>query len=100
LLRAKSGSAAAKLTCNRQQRLFLNVIRLLANDLEIPLVCAGPPEARRALLTDGGLADRFEWVELPRWVNNLAFRRFLCAGHIQQLEAGGPLCNMMEVKHE
>lgn len=28
----------------RQQRLFLNVIRLLANELEMPLVCAGTPE--------------------------------------------------------
>jgi ATP-dependent Clp protease ATP-binding subunit ClpA len=46
----------------RQQRVFLNVIRLLANDLEMPLVCAGMPEARRALLTDNGLADRFESV--------------------------------------
>ena len=63
----------------RQQRVFLNVIRLLANDPQIPLVCAGTPEARRALLTDGGLADRFESVELPRWSNNLAFRRLLAS---------------------
>jgi hypothetical protein len=63
----------------RQQRVFLNVIRLLANDLEMPLVCAGTPEARRALLTDSGLADRFESVELPRWTNNLAFRRLLAS---------------------
>jgi hypothetical protein len=63
----------------RQQRVFLNVIRLLANDLEVPLVCAGTPEARRALLTDSGLADRFESVELPRWTNSLAFRRLLAS---------------------
>ena len=37
---------------DRQQRVFLNVIRLLANELEMPLVCAGTPEARRALLTE------------------------------------------------
>jgi len=64
---------------DRQQRVFLNVIRLLANELELPLVCAGTPEARRALLTDSGLADRFESVELPRWTNNLAFRRLLAS---------------------
>ncbi|MFH5927003.1 TniB family NTP-binding protein [Roseomonas xinghualingensis] len=64
---------------DRQQRVFLNVIRLLANELEMPLVCAGTPEARRALLTDGGLADRFESVELPRWTSNLAFRRLLAS---------------------
>lgn len=63
----------------RQQRVFLNVIRLLANELEMPLVCAGTPEARRALLTDNGLADRFESVELPRWTNNVAFRRLLAS---------------------
>lgn len=62
-----------------QQRIFLNVIRLLANDLEMPLVCAGTPEARRALLTDNGLADRFESVELPRWTNGLEFRRLLAS---------------------
>jgi hypothetical protein len=63
----------------RQQRVFLNVIRLLANELEMPLVCSGTPEARRALLTDNGLADRFESVELPRWTNDLAFRRLLAS---------------------
>jgi hypothetical protein len=64
---------------DRQQRVFLNVIRLLANDLEMPLVCAGTPEARRALMTDNGLADRFESVELPRWTNGLEFRRLLAS---------------------
>ncbi|APT60165.1 MAG: transposase [Azospirillum brasilense] len=64
---------------DRQQRIFLNVIRLLANELEMPLVCAGTPEARRALLTDGGLADRFEAVELPRWRDTMAFRRLLAS---------------------
>ncbi|WP_424138262.1 TniB family NTP-binding protein [Roseomonas chloroacetimidivorans] len=64
---------------DRQQRIFLNVIRLLANELEMPLVCAGTPEARRALLTDNGLADRFESVELPRWTNGVAFRRLLAS---------------------
>jgi hypothetical protein len=64
---------------DRQQRVFLNVIRLLANDLEMPLVCAGTPEARRALLTDSGLADRFGSIELPRWTNSLAFRRLLAS---------------------
>lgn len=64
---------------DRQQRVFLNVIRLLANELEMPLVCAGTPEARRALLADAGLADRFESVELPRWTNGVAFRRLLAS---------------------
>lgn len=46
----------AMLTGNfRQQRIFLNVIRLLANDLRVPLVCAGTDLARQALLTDPNL---------------------------------------------
>jgi len=79
----------------RQQRIFLNVIRLLANDLEMPLVCAGTPEARRALLTDNGLADRFESVELPRWTNSVSFRRLLAS-----FGAILPLRRPSELDHE
>jgi hypothetical protein len=39
----------------REQR--INCIRFLANDLRIPIVCAGTQEARTALLTDEQLAD-------------------------------------------
>jgi hypothetical protein len=80
---------------DRQQRIFLNVIRLLANELEMPLVCAGTPEARRALMTDNGLADRFESVELPRWRDNVAFRRLL-ASYASLL----PLRRVSELDHE
>ena len=41
----------------RQQRVFLNAIRFLANDLRIPLVCVGTDQARQALLTDAQLAE-------------------------------------------
>ena len=34
----------------RQQRVFLNALRFLANDLRAPLVCAGTDLARQALL--------------------------------------------------
>jgi hypothetical protein len=51
----------------REQRIFLNAIRFLANDLRIPLVCAGTHEAKQALMTDQQLADRFEAFELPAW---------------------------------
>jgi hypothetical protein len=49
----------------REQRIFLNAIRFLANELRIPLVCAGTHEAKQALMTDQQLADRFEAFELP-----------------------------------
>jgi hypothetical protein len=58
----------------RQQRVFLNTLRYLANDLQIPLVCTGNHEARAALLTDAALAERFDAVELVRWKNDEPFR--------------------------
>ena len=36
----------------REQRIVLNAIRFLANDLRIPLVCVGTHEAKQALMTD------------------------------------------------
>jgi Bacterial TniB protein len=51
----------------REQRVILNSIRFLANDLQVPIVCAGTPDAKQALMTDQQLADRFEAMELPAW---------------------------------
>ena len=61
----------------REQRIILNTIRFLANDLRIPLVCAGTEEAKQALMTDQQLADRFEAVELPAWDDDHAFQQLL-----------------------
>lgn len=61
----------------RQQRIFLNVIRFLANDLKIPLICAGTDLARQALLTDPQLAERFEAFHLARWKNDRHFGQLL-----------------------
>jgi Bacterial TniB protein len=61
----------------REQRIALNAIRFLANDLRIALVCVGTQEANRALMTDQQLADRFEAVELPPWENDSAFHQLL-----------------------
>jgi hypothetical protein len=36
----------------REQRILLNSIGFLANDLRLPLVCAGTHEAKQALMTD------------------------------------------------
>lgn len=63
----------------RQQRLMLNTLRFLANDLRIPLVCAGTADAKRALMTDQQLADRFEAAELLPWRNDESFCRFLAS---------------------
>lgn len=61
----------------RQQRIFLNALRFLANDLRAPLVCAGTDLARQALLTDAQLAERFEAFHLARWKNDRAFATLL-----------------------
>ncbi|MGX5850869.1 TniB family NTP-binding protein [Mesorhizobium sp. PL10] len=61
----------------RQQRIFLNVIRFLANDLKVPLICAGTDLARQALLTDPQLAERFEAFHLDRWADNSQISQLL-----------------------
>jgi hypothetical protein len=61
----------------REQRIILNCLRFLANDLRIPLVCAGTQEARTALLTDEQLADRFEVFELSSWRDDTDFHQLL-----------------------
>jgi hypothetical protein len=52
---------------HRVQRAVLNVIRQLANELRVPLLCLGTREAREALLSDPQLVRRFEGFELPHW---------------------------------
>jgi hypothetical protein len=61
----------------REQRIILNAVRFLANDLRIPLVCLGTEEANQALMTDQQLADRFSAAELPAWENDGAFEQLL-----------------------
>ena len=51
----------------RQQRLFLQLLRFLSNELRLALVGAGVPEARHALFSDSQLRSRFTDVELPPW---------------------------------
>ena len=63
----------------RQQRIFLNTIRFLTNDLRIPIVCAGTEDARIAILTDPNLADRFAAFELSPWRNDHALRQLMAS---------------------
>jgi len=60
-----------------KQRLFLNVIKYLSNELKIPLVCAGTRLAFNAIQSDQQLANRFEPKVLPRWTNDSEFKRLL-----------------------
>lgn len=57
----------------RQQRALLNLIRFMTNELAIPIVCAGTPDAHQVLLSDQHLADRFDAMELTPWRNDETF---------------------------
>lgn len=60
-----------------KQRLFLNVIKYLSNELKIPLICAGTTLAFNAIQSDSQLANRFEPRILRRWSNNNDYKRLL-----------------------
>ena len=51
----------------RQQRVFLQLLRFLSNELRLAFVGVGVPEARHALLSDSQLRSRFTDIELPSW---------------------------------
>jgi len=51
----------------REQRIVLNTLRYISNELHISLVCFGVREAREAISGDVQLARRFEEFPLTRW---------------------------------
>ena len=61
-----------------KQRAFLNVIKYLGNELQIPIVGVGTQDAFRAIQADLQLSNRFDRVILPRWSNNDEFLNLLC----------------------
>lgn len=60
-----------------RQKVFLNVIKFLGNELEIPIVGVGTRDAFRAIQTDLQLSNRFERAVLPRWKNDDDYIRLL-----------------------
>lgn len=62
-----------------RQRAFLNVLKYLGNELQVPIVAVGTRDAFRALQTDPQLANRFEPVLLPRWEFDTDFLRLLAS---------------------
>ena len=69
-----------------QQRRFLNLLRWLGNELQIPLVAAETAEALRAIQSDDQLANRFTPFSLPPWQHDEEYLRLL-----NTLEATLPL---------
>lgn len=62
-----------------KQKAFLNVIKYLGNELQVPIVGLGTKDAFRAIQTDAQLANRFEPASLPRWKFDTEFLRLLAS---------------------
>lgn len=62
-----------------KQREVMNAIKLLCNELAIPIVGVGTREAVRVLHTDPQHASRFDVVTLPRWELNPDFQRLVAS---------------------
>ena len=63
----------------REQRIVLNALRYLSNELKISLLCFGVNEAREAISGDVQLARRFEEYPLPRWSADEGFEQLVLA---------------------
>ncbi len=63
----------------REQRIVLNTLRYLSNELKVSLVCVGVKDAREAISGDVQLARRFEEFPLPRWSADEEFEQLLLA---------------------
>jgi hypothetical protein len=62
-----------------KQRQFLNVLKYLSNELQVPLVGLWTQEALRAIQADPQLANRLTPVSLPRWRMGRDFLRLLAS---------------------
>jgi hypothetical protein len=60
-----------------QQRRFLNLLRWLGNELQVPLVAVGTSDALRAIQSDDQLANRFTPFSLPPWRFDAEYLRML-----------------------
>lgn len=61
----------------RKQREMMNVIKLLCNELAIPVIGVGTEDAVRVLHTDPQHASRFDVFPLRNWKLDVEFQRFL-----------------------
>ena len=61
----------------KEQRILLNTLRYISNELQISLVCLGIAEAREAIGGDVQLTRRFEELTLPRWQGDEEFEQLV-----------------------
>lgn len=60
-----------------KQRVFLNMIKNLSNELKLSIVAVGIRDAFHAINTDPQLANRFEPMLLPLWTFDENYRKLL-----------------------
>lgn len=60
-----------------KQRLFLNVLKYLSNELKVSIVCAGILDAFNVIQSDAQLANRFDNKMLDTWIENEDYYQFL-----------------------
>jgi hypothetical protein len=63
----------------REQRASLNLLKFLANDLQISMVLVGTRDAVLTLQTDTQMVSRYTPFEIPRWRESDGLRRLLAA---------------------
>lgn len=61
----------------KEQRILLNTLRFISNELQISLVCLGITDAREAIGGDVQLMRRFEELTLPRWQGDEEFEQLV-----------------------
>lgn len=62
---------------SRQQRIALDTIKFLMNELSLPILVLGTLEAKRAMEVDEHLNARFQYRELPLWQADGYLGKFL-----------------------
>lgn len=62
-----------------KQRAFLATLKFLSNDLRLPIVAVGTRDALLAFQIETQIANRFEPVALPRWRDDINYRRLLAS---------------------
>mgnify|MGYP005823623195 FL=1 len=63
----------------REQRVILQLLRYLSNEIKASLVCLGVSEARDAIAGDTQLARRLDQFVLPRWKADEEFQELVTA---------------------
>ena len=64
---------------SRQQRVVMNALKMLCNELAIPIIGVGTREAVQVLHTDTQYSSRFEVRDLPAWKADREFQELVAS---------------------